>query len=145
MKELQFDLLYSENVPKIEFEQEVEIDCKPRGFWSRSRLHQVYFQAQQSTIDKAEEEFIEKRRFSQAQYQAAHLRKCLPNHLSLQEKEELYALLDNHRFLFKDTLGLLPTKPVHVESNPMPSFFMDVHSLFQKPTKEQQSQTPLPP
>jgi hypothetical protein len=36
MKELQFDLLYSENVPKIRFEQEVEIDCKPRGFWSRS-------------------------------------------------------------------------------------------------------------
>jgi hypothetical protein len=36
MKELQFDLLYSENVPKIQFEQEVEIDCKPRGFWSRS-------------------------------------------------------------------------------------------------------------
>jgi hypothetical protein len=60
MKELQFNLLYSENVPKIRFEQEVEIDCKPCGFWSRSRLHQVYFQAQQSTIDKAEEEFLEK-------------------------------------------------------------------------------------
>ena len=115
MKELQFDLLYSENIPKIRFEQEVEIDCKPRGFWSRSRLHQVYFQAQQSTIDKAEEEFLEKRRFSQAQYQAADLRKCLPNHLSSQEKEKLYALLDKHRFLFKGTLGLLPTKPVHVE------------------------------
>jgi hypothetical protein len=43
MKELQFDLLYSENVPKIRFKQEVEIDCKPRGFWSRSRLYQVYF------------------------------------------------------------------------------------------------------
>jgi hypothetical protein len=35
MKELQFNLLYSENIPKIRFEQEVEIDCKPRGFWSR--------------------------------------------------------------------------------------------------------------
>jgi hypothetical protein len=115
MKELQFDLLYSENVPKIRFEQEVEIDCKPRGFWSRSRLHQVYFQAQQSTIDKAEEEFLEKRRFSQAQYQAADLHKCLPNHVSLQEKEKLYALLDKHRLLFKGTLELLPTKPVHVE------------------------------
>jgi hypothetical protein len=33
----------------------------------------------------------------------------------LQEKEKLYALLNNHRFLFKGTLGLLPTKPVHVE------------------------------
>jgi hypothetical protein len=115
MKELQFDLLYSENVPKIRFEQEVEIDCKPRGFWSCSRLHQVYFQAQQSTIDKAEEEFLEKQRFSQAQYQAADLRKCLPNHLSSQEKEKLYALLNKHRFLFEGTLGLLPTKPVHVK------------------------------
>jgi hypothetical protein len=33
----------------------------------------------------------------------------------LQEKEKLYALLDKHRFLFKSTLGLLPTKPVHIE------------------------------
>jgi hypothetical protein len=118
MKELQFDLLYSENVPKIQFEQEVEIDFKPRGFWSCSPLHQVYFQAQQSTIDKAEEEFLEKRHFSQAQYQAADLHKCLPNHLSSQEKEKLYALLDKHRFLFKGTLGLLPTNPVHVEIIP---------------------------
>jgi hypothetical protein len=61
----------------------------------------VYFQAQQSTIDKAEEEFLEKRRFSQAQYQAADLRKCVPNHLSSQEMEKLYALLNKHRFLFK--------------------------------------------
>ena len=60
MKELQFDLLYSENIPKIQFKQEVKIDCKPRGFWSRPRLHQVYFQTQQSTIEKAEEEFLEK-------------------------------------------------------------------------------------
>ncbi len=44
MKELQFDLLYSENIPKIRFEQEVEIDCKPHAFWSRLRLHQVDFQ-----------------------------------------------------------------------------------------------------
>jgi hypothetical protein len=36
MKELQFDLLYSENVPKIQLKQEVEIDCKPHGFWSCS-------------------------------------------------------------------------------------------------------------
>jgi hypothetical protein len=35
--------------------------------------------------------------------------------LSSQEKEKLYALLDKHRFLFKGTLGLLPTKPVHVK------------------------------
>jgi hypothetical protein len=115
LKELQFDLLYSKNLPKIQFEQEVEIDCKPHGFWSRSQLHQVYFQAQQSTVDKAEEEFLEKRCFSQAQYQAADLCKCLPTHLSLQEKEKLYALLDKHRFLFKGTLGLLPTEPVHVK------------------------------
>jgi hypothetical protein len=135
MKELQFDLLYSENIPKIQFEQEVEIDCKPRGFWSPSRLHQVYFQAQQSTIDKAKEEFLEKQCFSQAQYQAADLRKCLPNHLSLQEKEKLYALLNKHRFLFKGTLGLLPTKLFMLKSNPMPSLSMDAHSLFQKPMK----------
>jgi hypothetical protein len=32
MKELQFDVLYHENIPKIRFEQEVKIDCKPRGF-----------------------------------------------------------------------------------------------------------------
>jgi hypothetical protein len=44
MKQLQFDLLYSENIPKIWFKQEVKIDCKHRGFWSRPRLHQVYFQ-----------------------------------------------------------------------------------------------------
>jgi hypothetical protein len=60
MKELQFNLLYSENVPKIQFEQEVENDCKPHGFWSCPHLHQVYFQTQQSTIEKAEEEFLEK-------------------------------------------------------------------------------------
>jgi hypothetical protein len=54
MKELQFNLLYSENIPKIQFQQEVKIDCKPHGFWSRPRLHQVYFQTQQSTIEKAE-------------------------------------------------------------------------------------------
>jgi hypothetical protein len=77
MKELQFDLLYSENVPKIRFVQEVEIDCKPRGFWSCPRLHQVYFQTQQSTIEKAEEEFLEKQHFSQAQYQPPDLHKCL--------------------------------------------------------------------
>jgi hypothetical protein len=58
--------------------QEVEIDCKPCGFWSRSLLHQVYFQAQQSTIEKAEEEFLDKRCFSQAQNQAADLCICLP-------------------------------------------------------------------
>jgi hypothetical protein len=66
-------------------------------------------------IEKAEEEFIEKRCFCQAQYQVADLHKSLPTHLSSQEKEKLYDLLDKHRFLFKDTLGLLPTKPVHVE------------------------------
>ena len=60
MKELQFDLLYSENIPKIRFKQEVEIDCKPRGFWSRPHLCQVYFEARQPTIEKAEEEFLEK-------------------------------------------------------------------------------------
>jgi hypothetical protein len=96
MKELQFNLLYSENIPKIQFEQEVKIDCKPHGFWSRPRLHQVYFQTQQSTIEKAEEEFLEKRCFSQAQYQAADLHKCLPTHLLLQEKEKLYDLLDKN-------------------------------------------------
>ena len=115
MKELQFNLLYSENIPKIHFEQEVEIDCKPRGFWSRPHLHQVYFQTQQSTIEKAEEKFLEKQHFSQAQYEAADLHKCLPTHLSSQEKEKLYDLLDKHWFLFKGTLGLLPTKLVLVE------------------------------
>jgi hypothetical protein len=56
MKELQFNLFYSENVPKIQFEQEVETDCKHRGFWSHPRFRQVYFQTEQSTIEKAEEE-----------------------------------------------------------------------------------------
>jgi hypothetical protein len=115
MKELQFDLLYSEIIPKIWFEQEVEIDCKPCGFWSCLCLHQKYFQTKQSTIEKTEEEFLEKQCFSQAQYQAADLHKCLPTHLSSQLKEKLYDLLDKYWFLFKGTLGLLPTKPVHVE------------------------------
>jgi hypothetical protein len=35
--------------------------------------------------------------------------------LSSQEKEKRYALLDKHRFHFKDTLGILPTKPVHIK------------------------------
>jgi hypothetical protein len=135
MKELQFDLLYSENVPKIRFEQEVEIDCKPHGFWSRSRLHQVYFQAQQSTIAKAEEEFLEKRPFSQTQYQAADLCKCLPNHLSSQEKEKLYAVLNKHRFLFRAPLDSFPPSLFTSKSNPMPSLSMDAHSLFQKSMK----------
>jgi hypothetical protein len=95
-KELQFDLLCSENVPKIQIEQEVEIDCKPLGFWPCLHLQQVYFHTQQSTNEKAEEEFLEKRCFSQAQYQAADLHKCLPTHLSSQEKEKLFNLLDKH-------------------------------------------------
>ncbi len=71
-----------------------------------------------STIEKAEEEFLEKWCFSQAQYQAADLHKCLPTHLSSQGKEKLYDLLDKHWFLFKGTLGLLPeiksnAKPFH--------------------------------
>jgi hypothetical protein len=53
----------------------------------------------------------------------------------LQEKEKLYALLNKHRFLFKGTLGLLPTKLFMLKSNPMPSLSMDAHSLFQKPMK----------
>jgi hypothetical protein len=116
MKELQFDLLYSENIPKIRFEQEVEIDCKPRGFWSHSRLHQVYFQAQQSTIDKAEDEFLEKQHFSQAQYQAADLRKCSGS-------------------FSRAPLDSFPPSLFTLKSNPMPSLSMDVHSLFQKPMK----------
>jgi hypothetical protein len=135
MKELRFDLLYSENIPKIRFEQDVEIDCKPRGFWSRPCLHQVYSQTQQSTIEKTEDKFLEKRCFSQAQYQAADLHKCLPTHLSSQEKEKLYALIDKHRFLFKGTLGLLPTKPVHVKIKSNAKPFHGRASLFQKPTK----------
>ncbi len=115
MKELQFHLLYSKNLPKIWFKQEVKIDCKPRGFWSRPCLHQVYFQTQQSTIKKAEEEFLEKWCFSQAQCHTTDLHKCLPTHLSSKGKEKLYDLLDKHRFLFKGTLGLLPTKSVHLE------------------------------
>jgi hypothetical protein len=35
--------------------------------------------------------------------------------LSSQEKKKLNTLLDKHRFLFKGTLRLLPTKPVHIE------------------------------
>jgi hypothetical protein len=85
MKELQFDLLYSESIPKIGFEQEVKIDGKPHGFWSIPHLQQVYFQAQQCTIEKAEDEILDKQCFSQAQHQAADLQKCLPTHLSLQE------------------------------------------------------------
>jgi hypothetical protein len=73
------------------------------------------FKLNTSTIEKAEEEFLEKQCFSQAQYQVADLHKCLPTYLSSQEKEKLYDLLNKHRFLFKCTLGLLPTKPVHVE------------------------------
>jgi hypothetical protein len=96
MKELQFDLLYSKNVPKIQFKQEVEIDCKPCGFSSCPRLCQVYFQTQQSTIERAEEELLEKRCFSKAQYQATDLHKCLPTHLLSQEKEKLYNLLDKY-------------------------------------------------
>jgi hypothetical protein len=83
------------------------------GFWSCPHLHQVCFQAQQSTIDKAEDEFLKKQCFSQAQYQAADLHKCLPTHLSSQQKEKLHTLLNKHQFLFKGTL--LPTKPVHVK------------------------------
>jgi hypothetical protein len=76
------------------------------------------------------------RRFSQAQYQAADVCKSLPNHLSSQEKEKLYALLDKHRFLFKGTLGLpFPPTLFTSKSNPMPSLSMDAHSLFQKPMK----------
>jgi hypothetical protein len=135
MKELQFDLLYSENVPKIRFEQEVKNDCKLCGFWSHPCLHQVYFQTQQSTIEKAEEEFLEERHFSQSQYQAADLHKCLPTHLSSQEKEKHYDLLDEYPFLFKGTLDSYPPNLSTLKSNPMPSLSMDAHYLFQKPMK----------
>jgi hypothetical protein len=36
-------------------------------------------------------------------------------YLSSQEKKKLYDLLNKHQFLFKGTLTLIPTKPVHVE------------------------------
>jgi hypothetical protein len=50
----------SSKVPKIHFKQEVKIDCKPHGFWSRLHFHQVYFQTQQSTFKKEDEEFLKK-------------------------------------------------------------------------------------
>jgi hypothetical protein len=132
MKELQFDLLYSENIPKIRFEQEVEIDCKPRGFWSCSRLHQVYFQAQQSTIDKAEEEFLEKAKHSikQQTFANAYLIICHRK----KRRNSMPCSTNTGSFSRAPLDSFLPSLFTS-KLNPTPSLSMDTHSLFQKPMK----------
>jgi hypothetical protein len=135
IKKLQFDLLYSENIPKIPFKQEVEIDCKPCGFWSCSRLHQVSFQAQQSTIDKAEEEFLEKQCFSQAQYQAADLCNAYLIICHCKKRRNSMPCLTNTGSFSMAPLDSFPPSLFTSKSNGTPSLSMDAHSLFQKPMK----------
>ena len=116
MRTLQLDLLFSSSIPKISWNSERTIDCKPRGYWSRARLRHLFYN--QPIIEQAEQEFLENRRFTAAAYERADLRQCLPNHLPEQAQEQLYALLVEYESLFQGKLGLLPGHPVKIEIKP---------------------------
>ena len=87
------------------------IECRPRGYWTRPRLRHLFYQ---STIEKAENEFLDRRRFTKANYEQANLSNCVPAHLKKAEKKQLLDLLFDYEHMFQ-RLGRLPGKPVHID------------------------------
>ena len=115
MRSLNLDVLFSTDTPTITMNGETSIECKPRGYWTRPRLRHLFYQ---STIEQAEHEFMDKRRFTKATYQQANLRSCVPAHLKNNEKKQLLDLLFEYEHMFQGRLGRLPGKPVHIDIRP---------------------------
>ena len=115
MRSLNLDVLFSTDTPTITMNGETSIECKPRGYWTRPRLRHLFYQ---STIEQAEHEFMDKRRFTKATYQQANLRICVPAHLKNNEKKQLLDLLFEYEHMFQGRLGHLPGKPVHIDIRP---------------------------
>lgn len=66
-------------MPKVSWNNERTIVCKPRGYWSRTRLRDLFHL--QLLINRAENEFLENRRLAAA-YEWADLILCLLSPLS---------------------------------------------------------------
>ena len=78
MRSLNLDILFSTDIPMITMDGENSIECKLRGYWTRPRLRHHF---KQSTIEKAENEFLDRRRFTKANYEQANLSNCVPAHM----------------------------------------------------------------
>jgi transposase InsO family protein len=111
---LKLDLIWSEDIPCIEF-QDQRINMKPRGFWTRNNLREMFYT---TTLERAEKEFERRHRFTPAIYEKANLRNCLPPHLSAPEKQALFQLLNKYSSLFQGKLGLFPGAPVTIKLKP---------------------------
>ena len=114
MRSLNLDVLFSTDIPMITMDGENSIECKPRGYWTRPRLRHHF---KQSTIEKAENEFLDRRHFTKANYEQANLSNCVPAHMKKAEKQQLLDLLiDNeHEHMSQGRQGHLPGKPVHID------------------------------
>jgi hypothetical protein len=117
MKELQVDLLYSENVStrsdlskKLKLIARLVASGHAHGFtkytFKRNSLLLTKQKKNSLRNDASAKHSIKQQTFANAYLIICHHKK---------RRKQLYALLDKHRFLFNGTLGLLPTKPVHVK------------------------------
>ena len=92
-------------------DSENSIEWKPHGYWMRPRLRHHF---KQSTIEKAENEFLDQRRFTKANYEQANLSNCVPAHMKKAEKQQLLDLLIDNKHMSQGRQGRLPGKPVHI-------------------------------
>ena len=91
MRSLNLDVLFSTDIPMITTDGENSIECKPRGYWTRPSLRHLFYQ---STIEKDENEFLDRSRFTKANYEQANheqanLSNCVPAHLKKAKKKQL--------------------------------------------------------
>ena len=112
MRSLNLDVLFSTDIPMITMDGENSIECKPRGYWTRPRLRH---HLKQSTIEKAENEFLDRRHFTKANYEQANLSNCVPAHMKKAEKQQLLDLLIDNEHMSQGRQGRLPGKPVHID------------------------------
>ena len=112
MRSLNLDVLFSTDIPMITMDGENSIECKPRGYWTRPRLRHHF---KQSTIEKAENEFLDRRHFTKANYEQANLSNCVPAHMKKAEKQQLLDLLSDNEHMSQGRQGHLPGKPVHID------------------------------
>ena len=112
MRSLNLDILFSTDIPMITMDGENSIECKPHGYWTRPRLRHHF---KQSTIEKAENEFLDRRRFTKANYEQANLSNCVPAHMKKAEKQQLLDLLIDNKHMSQGRQGRLPGKPVHID------------------------------
>jgi hypothetical protein len=134
MEELQLDLLYIENVPKIQFEQEVEIvslmaSGHVRAFTKYTfKLNSLLLKRQMK--NSLRNNASAKHSIKQQTFTNAYLLIC---HHKKRRNSTTY--LTNIDSFSKAPLDSYPPNLSTLKSNPMPSFSMDMHSLFQKPMK----------